>query len=288
MTRSQENETGPATVALHVSMLPQLAPLLALHPRGPSEYGLSNLFLYRARHAYALREDRWGMWISGTTYDGERHALPLGPLAPNRALSLLAHADCIYPLDEQEAITLCANAPLVMDFNPADSDYLYEAGNLARLVGAKKKRAQAREFERKAMPMIKVLDRHTIDDAKVVLEGWMMDVMRPQEATDIAECHDALGLMAELKLSGLVIFAEEAPVGLLIAGEGYDSERVIHFAKGRRQYAGVYPWMFSHFARQVGTGWINFEQDLGNVGLTQSKRAFAPASQRHKFRVRLA
>ena len=288
MTRPKDDEAGPAPVPLHVSMLPRLARQLALQPRGPSEYSLSNLYLYRARHAYALHEDHTGDAIVGITYDGKRHALPLGSLTPDRALSLLALADCIYPLDEEEAVALCAAAPLVMDFNSADSDYLYEAGNLARLKRAKKKRAQARAFECMATPTIKPLDRDTIAEAEVVLQGWLADVMRPPGATDVVECREALSLLTELKLSGLVVLAETAPVGLLIAGEGHDGERIIHFAKGRRQYAGVYPWMFSHFARQRDAGRINFEQDLGNAGLAQSKRAFAPAGQRHKFRVRLA
>lgn len=278
----------PAPIALDVSMLPQLAQWLALHPRSPSEYNLSNLFLYRARHGYALCEDEGGMAITGTTYDGERHVLPLGRLTPERALSLLDRADCIYPLDEEEAVALCADTPFVMAFNPADSDYLYEADALARLAGAKKKRAQARAFEQMAFPTVRVLGSDTIACAHDVLDGWLMDVARAPGATDLAECREALALMDVLNLSGLVILAGEAPVGLLIAGDGHDGERVVHFAKGRRAHAGVYPWMFAHFALAAGGGRINFEQDLGNAGLAQSKRAFAPVAQRHKFRVRIA
>lgn len=228
------------------------------------------------------------MSITGVTYDGERHALPLGPLTPDRALCLLEQVDCIYPLEEQEAITLCASAALVMEYNRADSDYLYQADSLARLANAKKKRSQARSFSLTTKPRIERVDEANLKYAHMVLDGWLTDVVRPKHATDFAECHEALVWRDELNLCAMIVIAEDVPVGLLIAGDTDGHERVIHFAKGRRRHAGVYPWMFSVFAQQADAEIINFEQDLGNPGLAQSKQAFAPFNLRHKFRIRRA
>lgn len=281
-------QTRLTSTALNIEMLPQLSRLLALRTRLPSEYQLPNLFLYRHRHEYELRADAGGMSINGVTYDGERHALPLGPLTPDRAQRLLEKVDCIYPLEEQEAADLCASAALTMDYNRADSDYLYQAGNLGPLANAKKKRSQARSFDLACNPRIERVDETNLEYAHTVLDGWLNDVARPKQATDFAECIEALVWRDELKLCAMVIIADDMPAGLLIAGHAHENERVIHFAKGRRRYAGVYPWMFSRFAQQADVELINFEQDLGNPGLAQSKQAFAPLGLRHKFRVRAA
>lgn len=267
-------------------MLPQLSRWLALTPRAPSEYRVANLYLYRDRHAYRLNKDAKGPAIIGTTYDGERHALPLGPLTPDRAMALLAHVDCIYPLDEAEAAFLCANAPLEMYFNPADSDYLFCADALSRLANAKKKRSQARAFERDAKPRIENLTAQTRHLAQAVLEGWLQDVERPRADTDFSECEEALARLDGLDLSGHVVVTGSTPVGFIIAGGSVAGERVLHFAKGRRRHAGVYPWMFASFGRDAGVACINFEQDLGKPGLAQSKRAFGPCALRHKFRIK--
>jgi len=73
---------------------------------------------------------------------------------------------------------------------------------------------------------------------------------------------------------------------LSMIAEGADGSRIVHYAKGRRAYAGAYPWMFAHYAAQAGVARINFEQDLGKPGFAQAKRAFAPAAKLRKFRLK--
>jgi hypothetical protein len=273
---------------LTFDMLPELVRRLVEVPRAPSEYRLANLFLYERRHEYQLLVGAGGSAILGRTYDGERHAMPLGLMDADRVAALLDRADCIYPLEEAEASRLCASGPFAMDRNVADSDYLYMAERLGCLADAKTKRAQARAFAREYTLRVELLAPSNVGFARQVLHGWFDDVGRASEATDLTECRDALELLEILRLSGILIFADECPVGFLIASDLRDGERVVHFAKGRRSHAGVYPWMFAWFAQNSGAEVLNFEQDLGNSGLAQSKRAFAPVAQRHKFRVRKA
>lgn len=277
----------PAHVPPPMAALAPLRRALAVPPRrGPSEYRLANLHLYRDRHAYRLIEDADGLALLGTTYDGERHALPFGPLTPERAGRLLDHAACLYPIAPDEAAPLCAAAGLAMDDRAEDADYLYEAAALARLAGAKAKRAQAAAFAREAAVAMEPIDALNMADARAVLHGWFADVGREAAATDLAECGEALDLLGPLDLEGWLVRAEGAPVGFLIASAAGEDERVVHFAKGRRSSAGVYPWMFARFAAESGARLLNFEQDLGNPGLAQSKRAFAPCGQRRKMRIR--
>jgi len=277
---------APAAAPLAPADLGRIAALLAEAPRAPSEYSLANLWLYRGRHAYRLAEAPVPH-ILGTTYDGERHALPFGPLSPETARRLLDGADCLYPLDRAEAEALAAAGGFAADRREADSDYLYAADRLARLDGAKAKRAQARAFAAAAAPRLVPIAAAGEAAARAVLDGWLADVGRAAEATDVAECREAIAMRDALGLDARLVLAGGGdPVAFLIAGPGADGSRIVHFAKGRRAFAGAYPWMFAAYAAQHPGARLNFEQDLGKPGFAQAKRALAPAGRIDKYRLR--
>ncbi len=261
----------------------RLADLLHASPRAPSEYSLANLYLYRARHAYRLVDGELPHLV-GRTYDGRDHALPLCPLDRGAAEHLLEGVDCIYPLHEGEARHLSASRRFCLDQRPEDDDYLYEVRKLAALAGAKTKRAQAAAFERMG-PHLASFDAAA---AHAVLAGWLDDAGRGPDHADGHECAEAIDRCAELGLSGLVVRLASEPVAFLLAGPPREEQRIVHFAKGRRSLAGAYPWMFSRFAGMAGTRLLNFEQDLGNAGLAQAKRALGPLAKVPKFRLRKA
>ncbi|MGJ3627916.1 hypothetical protein AB5I41_14705 [Sphingomonas sp. MMS24-JH45] len=107
--------------------LPLLRWHLAACPRRPSEYSLPNLLLYRQRHDYRIVVHGQSVLVLGTTYDGVRHAMPLGPIDDATVGLALEVADCLYPIEEEEATFLCSAHDLAMDASLADADYLYEA-----------------------------------------------------------------------------------------------------------------------------------------------------------------
>jgi uncharacterized protein len=261
--------------------LDRLATLLSRQPRTPSEYSLANLFFYRARHAYALVDDRTP-FVLGRTYDGECHALPLGELDEETALRWLDEVDCIYPLDEKEARRLARDGRLRIDSRDADADYLYDRRRLETLAGAKAKRAQAARFAL----LRPQLCPFVADDAQTVLDGWLEDAGRGPDHADAHECAEAIARQADLALDGMLVRLDGEPVAFLLAGPPRARDRIVHFAKGRREYAGAYPWMFSQFAAAAGTHLLNFEQDLGNPGLAQSKRSLGPIGLVRKYRLR--
>ena len=261
--------------------LPRLAALLGETPRPASEYCLANLYLYRTRHEYRLIDEELP-FLTGRTYDGAKHVLPLGPLDESAAAKLLEGFDCIYPLGEDESRQLSASGVFCFDFRADDSDFLYDTQRLAELSGAKAKRAQAAAFGRLG-PRLAQFDAAA---AREVLAEWLDDAGRGPDHADAHECAEAIACADELGLSGVVVFLESDPVAFLLAGPPRDDDRVVHFAKGRRSLAGAYPWMFAHYARIAGTRLLNFEQDLGNPGLARAKRALAPLACRPKYRLR--
>lgn len=271
-----------AGVPISPDLLPVLRPLIAATRSPLSEYSLANLLLFRERHAYRFHETPVPH-VRGTTYDGERHALPLAPFDAAQCAALLRAVDCIAPLADD---ALADTFGLRCDWRDADSDYVYDAERLAALTGAKAKRAQARSFAREHQPEALALDGRSIALAEAVLDGWRDDVARDDDETDHRECREALGLHDLLGLEGLVVTVRGAPVAFLLSGPAADDSRIVHFAKGRRAFSAAYPWMFAHYAAKIGAGRINFEQDLGKPGFAQAKRAFAPITQLRKYRLR--
>ncbi len=264
--------------------LERLKTLIAATAAPLSEYSVANLVLFDARHDYVFCEEPIPH-VRGVTYDGERHALPLAPLDAAVCTALLDQVDCIAPLGEA-APGLARAFGLACDWNKADSDYLYDARCMAVLAGAKAKRSQARAFERDCSPQLLSLTHDTQALAEEVLNGWQADVGRDEEVTDYRECREALRLRAALALEGRIVSVAGIPVAFMLSGPAADGGRIMHFAKGRRAFSAAYPWMLARYAAEIGTGTINFEQDLGRPGFAQAKRAFAPIALLHKYRIR--
>jgi hypothetical protein len=167
----------------------------------------------------------------------------------------------------------------------ADADYLYAAGRLAALKGGalKRKRSQAKGFQAGVNPVAVPLDTAL---AQAVLDGWLADVGRDSALTDYAACREALVQRDALELEGLLVLSGDGtPLGFLLASALADGCKAVHFAKGRRAQAGVYPWMFARFAATAGVARLNFEQDLGKPGFAQAKRAFDPIARLAKYRL---
>ena len=269
---------------LALSHRERIAALLAATGSPLSEYAFANLFLFRERHGYRIVDGPMPH-ILGTTYDGERHVMPLTAIDTD-SVALLEFADCLYPVGP-DGPALAARLGLSCGWNEDDSDYVYEAGRLSSLAGAKAKRAQARAFERDEAPVALPIDAQWAPLAEAVLAGWRTDVGRADRETDLVMCREALALREALGLEGLLVITEAGdPVAFLLASAAPDGARIVHFAKGRRAHAGAYPWMFARYATICGANRLNFEQDLGKPGFARAKRALAPAGQLRKYRLR--
>jgi hypothetical protein len=270
---------------LELSDRVRISGLLSNTGQAPSEYCFANLFLFRARHRYRLCETPVPH-VRGLTYDGVSHALPLVSIDAESARALIeSGVDCLFPIGTG-ADALAGTLGLVARAVDADSDYWYDGPAMATLSRAKRRRAQARAYEVRHAPHIDAWTSVLAPDAEAILSGWLADVGRRPDDTDVVECAEAIRLANALGLDGaLVRTAEGAPVAFLLASVTSDGNRVVHFAKGRRAHSDAYPWLFSRYAERSGAAKLNFEQDLGNPGLAQSKRAYAPVTRLQKFRL---
>lgn len=278
-----EVASGEELSLLHRSVV---EPLLRDLGSPLSEYSFANLFLFRRVHGYRLIRHPLPH-VLGTTYDGVTHAMPLVELEAGAVRVLLGRARCIYPLTEDMARRALGHG-MSLEWNDDDSDYTFDAARLAELEGKvlRPKRAQAQAFAATVNPSVAPLGPGNLSSAVEVLELWAGQVNRSSDETDYAACREALENFDALGLNGLVINdARGAACGFLLAQRIGKGGVAVHFAKGNREYAGIYPFMFSQFAARAGASWLNFEQDLGKAGLRRAKRALDPSGQMRKFRL---
>ena len=257
-----------------------------------SDLVFSNLYLFRAAHDYRLVEGDWPL-ISGRTYDGTRHAIPLFDIqqAGVPALAqLLAQYDCFYPLASRQVQQL---DPQVFEAVAArdDADYLYPADNFRFYRGTKllKKRNLMKQFLSNHAVRSVPLDAAVRDDARAVLALWMGDKAKASGEADEQPCLEALGAPEEFGLQGFVHYADGEPAGFILGQEIGSGVFVMRFAKGLARYKGIAQYMFHHFvtASRRPVQWLNFEQDMGLANFRRTKLSYQPAALIDKFRLRL-
>ncbi len=258
---------------------------------GLSEYCFANLYLYRHVHDYRLiRGQRH--FVSGRTYDGRRHLLPLfdpASAAPRELAVALNGYDFFYPLSGAAVESLDPQV-FAAEFVEDDSDYVYDADKLRSYRGVKlrKKRNLMSQFLRAGSAETYPLTPARRPDAREVLVQWQAEVGRPREETDYAPCDEALEQLDPLGLTGFMTYMGGEPAGFVLGGESRPGEFIVHFAKGKREFTGVFPYLFHDLAKRQGNRFLryNFEQDLGRPNFRLTKRSYDPAEMRHKYRVR--
>lgn len=257
-----------------------------------SDFAFSNLYLFRSAHDYRYLPGPHAC-ISGRTYDGKRHLLPLFELgtAPLPMLRVLLRGhDCFYPLTRHQVEQLDPEL-FAAGESRDDADYLYPGANFRHYRGS--------ALAKKRNLMKQLLSAHEVqaqryspalqDDALAVLQGWMRDKAKGAGEADEAACTEALQLAQTFGLEGFVYRVDGRPAGLVLAQEIEPTVFVMRFAKGLDAFKGIYQYMFhhfcSHFERPVE--WLNFEQDLGLANFRRTKLSYQPSALLGKFRVRL-
>lgn len=279
---------------LSLDMAPRAAPRLArriegLAQRAPADLSFGNLWLFRRAHDYRLHDGEWP-FITGRSYDGRPHALPLFDVAgaPPRVLqALVAQHGSLFPLTEREVAALDASV-FAIGSNRDDSDYVCAGEQFREYPG--------RQLHNKRNLMAQFTGAHDIvalpyrpelaPQATQVLDGWLRDKRKlPGEADDLP-CREALALAPQLRLEGFLYLADGEPVGFVLAEELQPAVWVVRFAKGLARCTGVAPFMFQHFARHAPrpAAWLNFEQDLGLPNFRRTKLSYQPALLLPKWR----
>lgn len=259
-------------------------------PQCLAEYAFANLWLFRREHAYRYHAGAWPV-LSGLTYDGQRHAMPLFrlSLAPASVLdALLDEHQCLYPLPTQLVQRLDADK-YQWRAEQGDADYLYPAENFRHYRGSVlgKKRNLMRQLLRQHAVEAVPYSAHWAGHAQAVLAGWMQDKGKTTGAADEQPCLEALQHAQALGLWGYGYCIEGEPVGFVLAESLAAGVHVVRFAKSRSSYKGLAQYMFQHLCLHgpADLAWLNFEQDLGLANFRQTKQSYLPCALLDKWRL---
>jgi uncharacterized protein len=257
-----------------------------------SEYSFANLYLFRRNHDYKVITDR-EVFVKGISYDGRTYLMPtvdVRTLDPPYLKGLMTDVDFLFPIPEAW-LTAFDERSFEIAFIGGDADYLYTVAKMSTLGGRKlhKKRNLLKQFlegyAHDALP----LTNDKLDEARFILEDWVKTSSMNPDDTDYGPCREALERYEELVLCGGIYYAEGEPAGFVLGEELGADTFVLHFAKARTKFKGIYQYMFNTFAKILPPKYkyLNLEQDLDQENLRVFKGSYAPDAMLRKARVSL-
>jgi hypothetical protein len=257
-----------------------------------SEYSFANLYLFRQVHQYEVILDDH-VFIRGLSYDGYRYVMPTEPLDRMGTAclkDLLQEADFLFPIPEDWLAKLPADE-FEYSFQDGDADYVYTVEKMVTLAGRKlhKKRNLLKQFVEGYQHEARPLTDDRIADARIILDEWLRELGADPGGTDYDPCREALDRYDELVLCGGITYADGEPAGFVLGEEVNDDTYVLHFAKARTKFKGVYQHLFNSFAKVLPPKYryLNLEQDLDQENLRVFKSSYAPDRLVRKARVRV-
>lgn len=257
-----------------------------------SEYSFSNLYLFRKTHDYEVIFDK-DIFIKGKTHDGKIFLMPTSEISSmdiNYIKEMAQSAEFLFPIPERHLSKFDPNE-FEYSFNEGDSDYIYTIEKMRLYPGRhlQNKRNLLKQFVRDYESQAVPLTQDKINDAIAILEQWQKDVEQPPEDTDYFPCLEALQKYDEVVLCGYIYYVNGEPGGFVMGEEINPEMFVLHFAKGKKIYKGLYQYMYNSFANILPDKYkfLNFEQDLGKLALKIAKSSYIPDMMIKKYLVRL-
>lgn len=255
-----------------------------------AEYSFANLYLFRRIHDYEVIEDM-DLFIRGRSVDGFTFIMPtknINEIDMDYLKGLAKNVDFVFPVDKEWLPYFGEHADYY-NFE-GDTDYIYTVEKISTYKGRKlhKKRNLLKQFLQGYSFECHPLMEDNVDDAISILNQWQNDMDLSPEETDFYSCMEALKLHETLILCGLIYYVDGKPGGFIM-GEELNSETfVIHFAKGIKDFKGIYQFIYNDFAKRLPKkyNYLNFEQDLGKTALRIAKSSYVPDILYKKFRVR--
>jgi len=257
-----------------------------------SEYSFPNLYLFRRAHDYEVLTDG-EVFIRGRAYDGRAYVMPTRDLRDvdmGSIMEALRGVDFLFPVPE-ERLGLFDPAKFEWSCREGEMDYIYLVEKMSTYAGRKlhgKKNLLnyfVSHYAHEALPLTK----ERMEDALLVLDRWQETQSEKAGTADYAPCREALELYDELVLCGGIYYARGEPAGFIVGEEVNGDTFVLHFAKARTEFKGVYQYMFSNFAGLLPQKYqyLNFEPDLDIEALRHAKESYRPEMKLRKYRVAL-
>jgi len=269
-----------------------LIPLLKKLSTLLSEYTFPNLYLFRKNHDYEVLFDK-EIFIKGRSFDGHAYLMPTTDI---REMDLpylkemMQGVEFLFPLPE-EWLTIFNPDEFEITFVEGDADYVYTVQKMSTYAGRNlhKKRNLLKQFLEAYQHDARPLTNDRLDEARFVLKDWQSTSEMNADDADYGPCLEALDRYEELIICGGIYYADNEPAGFVLGEELNEETFVLHFAKARTKFKGVYQYMFNNFAKILSPKYkyLNLEQDLDKENLRIFKSSYVPDAMIRKARVRL-
>lgn len=255
-----------------------------------SEYSFASRYLFRREYDFKVVSDENSIWLLGKTSDGQSYLMPtenIQKFSQNELSDKLQWASCFYPIPEIWVPTFHPDK-FQIKCNRNDSDYLFKREKIATYPGRKlsKKRNLLKQFRDNYEPKVVPYSKQHLSDALFILNEWQKSFKGKHN--DFFPCQDGLELAERLGLIGYMYYIEDKPAAFILGEVLRPHLFDIHFAKGLVEYKGIYAFLFQELANLLGheeISCLNWEQDLGEEGLRQSKLSYQPDKIAHKYRI---
>lgn len=255
-----------------------------------SEYSFANLYLFRRNHNYEVIMDQ-EVFVKGISYDGRTYLMPtvdVRTVDPRYLKNLMADVNFLFPVPEAW-LSAFEEPSFEIAFIGGDADYLYTVEKMSTLGGRRlhKKRNLLKQFLQAYEHDARPLTNDRLDEARFVLDDWMKTSKMNPDDTDYGPCREALDRYEELVLCGGIYYADGEPAGFVLGEELGGDTFVLHFAKARTKFKGIYQYLFNTFAKILPPKYryLNLEQDLDQENLRVFKGSYAPDAMLKKARV---
>lgn len=274
-------------------MAREISPHLVKLPDGISEYSFAGLYLFRMRYQYKVSFKETLLIISGELNGKKFFITPCCSTDMGTVQELFATHDywkLISPafIEKNQDMIVSSGYEIIEDRE--NFDYLYLRSELATLSGKKfhKKKNHVNSFELTyPIHSVKELNIETRIDALAVLDAWVEGELNPAN-TDYRAAKEALELLEQFEMKGLVLYVENTPVAWCLGETVGDGKIVaVHFEKARLDVRGAFQYINYIFAQSLPETieFINREQDLGDEGMRQAKMTYRPSGFVKKYRV---
>jgi hypothetical protein len=233
------------------------------------------------------------IFIRGKSYDGRVYLMPTADVRRidiSYLAGMMREAEFLFPVPQE---WLAAFSPERFDiqFNKGDADYIYTVEKMSTYRGRHlhKKRNLLKQFLEGYVHDARPLTSDRLDEARFILKDWLETSTSDEAETDYAPCLEALDRYEELVLCGGVYYADNEPAGFVLGEELNPETFVLHFAKARIRFKGVYQYLFNNFAGILPPRYryLNLEQDLDKENLRVFKSSYVPDAMVPKARIKL-
>lgn len=249
-------------------------------------FNFANLFLYRNIYKPSVVKTS-KYFIKGISRANKSFIFPLLPwrlVDPIDISFMLDHAEMIFPVDSN-ALKYFPENQFQHEYFEENSDYLYLMQSLIEFKGPHLvgQRNQALYFLDNYDTRFESIGSSNMNDVKKVLINWSHDLDK-----DVPQNLEALDLFNDLKLSGLIVYADGQPVSY-IYGQPLNQETFLALAiKADRSFKGVYPYTYQLCAKEMKNyKFLNVEPDMGIEALKKSKRSYSPYEMVKKWQVQV-